>query len=93
MQVLGSSSPELGDEVPGHVDQGTSTSQADQSPEDPDHTEDRCALDHQGLMRLESLVEVAHVIGAPHFQQDFSVLLHLVLPHLQVWLLMVTDTT
>ena len=75
-------SPELLNEVPGHVDQSTSSYQASECPENPDNSECRHAFGHQRLIALETLVEVAHVpIVLPHFQQDFSCVEHLLFPH------------
>jgi hypothetical protein len=73
--------PELGDEVPGDIHQSDHAGQSRTERQDPEDTKS-C---HQRMVSLELLVEVSHVIGAPHFQQDFSVLLHLSLPQWHVW--------
>ena len=73
--------PELEHEMQHDIHQTDHADQTRACCKHPDHQESTNSLGHQGIMRLDSLVEVSHVPTClPHDQQDFSVLFSLLLP-------------
>lgn len=53
-------SPELADEVPGYVTQASNTSQANESPKNPDDSEESGSLDDEPCGLLVSALHVLH---------------------------------